>query len=116
MAIELGDLKDAARRTENLLRRDPNFVDGRALLAAIRYKLGDANGAEESYAQLCVPGVKSQRGAVFTDGIGGSDWCELYASTDVVKGRWTPATIEAYEAFLKSRDPRARVAANTRDL
>ena len=116
VAVELGDLKDAARRTENLLRRDPNFVDGRALLAAIRYKLGDANGAEESYAQLCVPGVKSQRGAVFTDGIGGSDWCELYASTDVVKGRWTPATIGAYEAFLKSRDPRARVAANTRDL
>lgn len=116
VAIELGDLKDAARRTENLLRRDPNFVDGRALLAAIRYKLGDANGAEESYAQLCVPGVKSQRGAVFTDGIGGSDWCELYASTDVVKGRWTPTTIGAYEAFLKSRDPRARVAANTRDL
>ena len=116
VAIELGDLKDAARRTENLLRRDPNFVDGRALLAAIRYKLGDANGAEESYAQLCVPGVKSQRGAVFTDGIGGSDWCELYASTDVVKGRWTPTTIESYEAFLKSRDPRARVAANTMDL
>ena len=116
VAIELGDLKDAARRTENLLRRDPNFVDGRALLAAIRYKQGDSNAAEASYAQLCVPGVKSQRGAVFTDGIGGSDWCELYASTDVVKGRWTPTTIQAYEAFLKSRDPRARVAANTRDL
>ena len=116
VAVELGDLKDAARRTENLLRRDPNFVDGRALLAAIRYKQGDANAAEASYAQLCVPGVKSQRGATFTDGIGGSDWCELYASTDVVKGRWTPTTIQAYEAFLKSRDPRARVAANTRDL
>jgi tetratricopeptide (TPR) repeat protein len=116
VAVELGDLKDAARRTENLLRRDPNFVDGRALLAAVRYKLGDANDAEAAYAQLCVPGVKSQSGVILTDGIGGSDYCELYATSDVVKGRWTPTTIEAYEAFLKSRDPRARVAANTRDL
>ena len=64
--------------------------------------------APRKRARPCVPGVKSQRGAVFTDGIGGSDWCELYASTDVVKGRWTPTTIGAYEAFLKSRDPRAR--------
>ena len=39
-ALELGDAGDAERRTLNLLRRDPNFVDGRALLAAIRFAQG----------------------------------------------------------------------------
>ena len=115
VAVELGDLKDAERRTENLLRRDPNFVDGRALLAAIRFERGDRAGAEEAYAALCVPTVTSPNGfSPPKRGLGGSDWCELYSTVDVVVGRWTPRTLDAYARFLASRDARARVAADTR--
>mmetsp|Transcript_30148 Transcript_30148/g.93257 ORF Transcript_30148/g.93257 Transcript_30148/m.93257 type:complete len:156 (+) Transcript_30148:495-962(+) len=63
VALELGEAADAQRRTESLLRRDPNFVDGRALLAAVKYERGDKAGAEEAYAQLCVPAIASQSAA-----------------------------------------------------
>ena len=114
-ALELGDAGDAERRAANLVRRDPNFVDGRALLAAIRFERGDRAGAEEAYAALCVPTVTSPNGfSPPKRGLGGSDWCELYSTVDVVVGRWTPRTLDAYARFLASRDARARVAADTR--
>mmetsp|Transcript_30147 Transcript_30147/g.93250 ORF Transcript_30147/g.93250 Transcript_30147/m.93250 type:complete len:177 (+) Transcript_30147:495-1025(+) len=116
VALELGEAADAQRRTESLLRRDPNFVDGRALLAAVKYERGDKAGAEEAYAQLCVPAIASQSGATLTRGLGSDDWCELYSTSDVVRGRWTPAAISAYEAFLASRDRRARLAADSRGV
>ena len=49
----LGDLKDAARRTENLLRRDPNPKPEQPAPCSRRSsKLGDASGAEEARAAL----------------------------------------------------------------
>ena len=84
------------------------------LRGVVTWEVRIDNSRQNQGGAMCI-GV-ADASATFTDGIGGSDWCELYASTDVVKGRWTPTTIGAYEAFLKSRDPRARVAANTRDL
>ncbi|KAH8083405.1 hypothetical protein JL720_8289 [Aureococcus anophagefferens] len=39
----------------NLARRDPNFVDGRALLAAIRFERGDRAGAEEPTRRSACP-------------------------------------------------------------
>lgn len=114
VAIELGDLEDAERRTVVLLRKDPNFLDARALLAAVRYTRGDSNGAEESFAQLCRPTISSpNRFRPPTPGIGGTDWCELYSKSEILQGRWTPSAIAAYDAFLASRKPSARIAANS---
>ncbi|KAJ8613990.1 hypothetical protein CTAYLR_005633 [Chrysophaeum taylorii] len=113
VAVELGDLADAERRTLAILRRDPNFLDARALLAAIRFKRGDLAGAEDSYAQICRPTVSApNRFRPPTPGIGGTDWCEIYSDTAVVRGRWTPASLAAYDAFLRSRPPAARIVAN----
>ena len=105
MAIELGDLKDAARRTENLLRRDPNFVDGRALLAAIREQAGRRERRRGKLRAALCPGEKSQRGAVFTDGIGGSDSAQLCTrrrTSSRAAGRRRPSG--RYGVHLKSRD------------
>lgn len=114
VALELGDPADAERRTVSLLRKDPNFLDARALLAAVRYSRGDKDGAEESFAQLCRPTVSSpNRFSPPTKGIGGTDWCELYSTSDIVTGRWTPTAISAYNAFLKSRKASARIAADS---
>ena len=56
-----------------LLRRDPNFVDGTALLATLRWSQGDVAGATTAYASLCDTPI----------------WCETYASDAAVLGRWT---------------------------
>lgn len=115
VALELGEPEDAARRTATLLRRDPNIIDGHALEAALKYRAGDATGAEAAYAKVCVPGVGSPDGfRAPKPGIGGTEFCEFYASADAVRGRWTPTAVDAYATFLASRDTRARVAANTR--
>lgn len=113
VAMELDDLADAEKRVATLLRKDPNFLDGRALMAAIKYARGDAAGAEASFASLCRPTVSApnQFNAPIK-GLGGTDWCELYSSRDIVLGRWTPKATAAYDAFLSSRTPSARIAAD----
>lgn len=113
VAFELGDAADAERRAVALLRRDPNFLDARAFLAAVRFARGDSTGAEASFADLCRPAVSApNQFRPPTPGIGGTDFCELYATTEVVQGRWTPKSIAAYDAFLRSREKNARIAAN----
>ena len=61
-------------KVRTLLRRDPNFVDGTALLATLRWSQGDKAGATTAYASLCDTPI----------------WCETYASDAAVLGRWTP--------------------------
>jgi len=120
VALELGDWADAESRVVALVRRDPNFLDGRALLAAIKFRRGDKDGAEEAFAAICRPAVSSpNRFTPPTRGLGGTDWCEAYASRDIVTGRWTPTATEAYDAFLASRSKSARLVADAnpfRDL
>ena len=113
VAMELGDLIDAQKRIETLLRRDPNFLDGKALLAAVKFKNGDTNGAEQSFAQLCRPAVSSPNQFQNTPGIGGTDFCELYSNPNFVLDRWTPTAVQAFSDFLKSRDKNARIIADT---
>ena len=43
--FELGSLPEAEKVARKLIRRDPNFKDGFALLAALRYAQGDTGGA-----------------------------------------------------------------------
>ena len=75
----------------------------------------DAAGAEEAYAALCVPAISSPNGFLPPRrGLGGDDWCDLYSSVDVVRGRWTPKAIDAYARFLASRNPKARASADAR--
>ncbi|KAJ1462901.1 hypothetical protein M885DRAFT_556602 [Pelagophyceae sp. CCMP2097] len=117
VALELGDAVDAEKRIVNLLRRDPNFVDGRALLAAVRWSRGDTNGAEEAFSALCRPAIAAPNGFNKPiQGLGGSDWCELYSKdASTVQGRWTPKSIAAFEAFTSARKPGARVLADSRE-
>jgi len=115
VAVQLGDLADAQRRTEALVRRDPNFLDGKALLAAVKFARGDKDGAEATFALLCRPAVSApNQFKAPIQGIGGPDFCDLYSNADFVRDRWTPAAVAAYDAFLGNRNRNARIAANTR--
>lgn len=85
--FELGSLAEAEKTTRTLLRRDPGFRDGRALLAALRFEQSDRAGAATAVGELC-------------DGAGGSMWCRRYSTVDVVLGRWTPKAVDAYRRLL----------------
>lgn len=51
--FELGELGPAEKRAQTLLRRDPGFRDGQALLATLRYAQGDVGGAANAISDLC---------------------------------------------------------------
>ena len=51
--FELGSLPEAEKVARKLIRRDPNFKDGFALLAALRYAQGDTGGAAALVNDLC---------------------------------------------------------------
>jgi tetratricopeptide (TPR) repeat protein len=86
--FELGSLAEAERIAKTLVRRDPGFRDGQALLAALRFEQGDRAGAANSISELC-------------SGVSGSMWCSRYSSVDVVLGRWTPKAVDAYRRMIE---------------
>lgn len=86
--FQLSQLELAERKARALVRRDPNFRDGVALVATLRWAQGDAAGATTEFAALC-------------SGTGGRQWCERYGSASVVTGRWSPKAVAAYEELLK---------------
>lgn len=93
--LQVGRPAEGARLAEAIVRRDPNFVDGFAILAACRWREGRPFDAERAYIRLC------QEPA----------WCARYATADVVTGRWPPAAVAAWQEFLRAgraapeRDP-----------
>jgi len=111
-----GEDEAAARQAENLLRKDPECIDARALLAAIRWERGDEGGAETAWTEIC-EGVKPAAatnllGQVVSDaglslGIskyiprnGGYTFCKMYSSMDAVSLRWPPRAQAVYRRFL----------------
>ena len=115
VAFQLNDLDDALKRTDIIVRRDPNFLDAKALLAAIHYARGETEKAETTFAGLCRPTVTApNQFKTPIPGLGGPDFCDLYSSTDYVKDRWTPRAVDAYDAFLRSRNKNARIASDIR--
>ena len=86
--FELGDLQEAERVTKVLVRRDPQFRDGYALLAALRFELGSAGDAAVAINDLCA-------------GLDGEVWCERYSTEEVILGRWTPKAVAAYKRMLR---------------
>ena len=85
--LQLGELKEAELIAQRLVRRDPNFKDGSALLATVRSLQGDGAGAADAFSVVC-------------DGRDGAVWCDRYSTEQVVLGRWTPKAVEAYRALL----------------
>ena len=77
------NINERADRT--LLRRDPQFVDGTALLAVLQWSRGDVGGATVSYAALCEQPL----------------FCERYATDAAVLGRWTPRAVDAFRSLLR---------------
>ena len=74
------------RAVRTLLRRDPAFKDGEALLAALQWSQGSKEYSQ-TVAQLCnEPG-----------------WCARYSTVDVVMGRWTPRAVEAWRGLLQEK-------------
>ena len=67
--FELGSLPEAEKVARKLIRRDPNFKDGFALLAALRYAQGDTGGAAALVNDLCA---------------GASGLCARYADVNIV--------------------------------
>lgn len=85
--FELGELARAEKGARTLIRRDPNFKDGAALLATLRLEQGDVGGAASAMSLLC-------------SGPDGNAWCRRYSSVDVVLGRWSPRAVAAYKRLL----------------
>ena len=88
--MQLEEPAQAEALVRRIMRRDPNFVDAFALLAAVRWMQGDPGGTARAIAQLC----------------GGGDgrmWCARYSTEQVVLGRWTPRAVEAYRELLKEK-------------
>ena len=79
--FQLGELAEAERRVRTLMRRDPNFRDATALLAALRIEQGDVGGAASAVSMLC-------------SGADGGQWCKRYSTVDHgcsaggARGRW----------------------------
>lgn len=129
--IERADL--AMRTLRKVLRRDPEFLDGRAALSAFLWAEGDFDEAEAQWTFLCKSGrgfgAKRSAEDVRDDGAiaygvelfkqstnqivaeldggvkdAGLDTpCRLYKSTDVVANRWPPRATAALDAFLRVR-------------
>ena len=70
----MGSLPEAERIAKVLIRRDPGFRDGQALLATLRYAQGDTGGAASAVSELCA-------------GPSGGMWCSRYSTVDAVLGR-----------------------------
>jgi tetratricopeptide (TPR) repeat protein len=87
--LQLGRPDEGEKAAEAIVRRDPAFVDGFAIVAACRWARQDRIGAEDAYRRLCSEPT----------------WCNLYASTDAVSGRWPPRAIETWSAFLAATRP-----------
>jgi tetratricopeptide (TPR) repeat protein len=87
--VQLGDLSSAEKLASRLIRRDPQFRDGFALLATLRNMQGDVAGAAQAFEDLC-------------SGRDGAQWCRRYSTVDVVLGRWTPSAVDAYRTLLKA--------------
>ena len=86
VSFELGEEARAEREVRTLLRRDPAFKDGEALLAALQWSQGSKEYSQ-TVAQLCnEPG-----------------WCARYSTVDVVMGRWTPRAVEAWRGLLQEK-------------
>ena len=85
--LQLGQLEQAEAVARRLVRRDPNFRDGSALLATLRSMQGDKAGAADAFSVVC-------------DGRDGAAWCDRYSTEQVVLGRWTPKAVEAYRDLL----------------
>uniref|UniRef100_A0A7S2QDV2 Uncharacterized protein n=1 Tax=Zooxanthella nutricula TaxID=1333877 RepID=A0A7S2QDV2_9DINO len=116
MLYEQGEDDAAERAAATLLRKDPEFVDARALLAAIRWGKGDAAGSETAWAEICEgvrpAGATTNVGRLVQDaglalGIskyapraGGQEFCRMYSSMDAVKNRWPVRSQAAYRQFL----------------
>ena len=86
--LQLDQLEQAEVIARRLVRRDPNFRDGSALLATLRSLEGDNAGAADAFSVVC-------------DGRDGAVWCDRYSTEQVVLGRWTPKAVEAYRSLLK---------------
>jgi len=86
--FQLGALADAERTANKLVRRDPGFRDGFALLAALRLEQDDVAGAVRAFDGVCA-------------GSDGGMWCNRYSTEEVVMGRWTPRAVDSYRKLLK---------------
>ena len=85
--FQLERIEEAEKLTRKLIRRDPMFRDGQALLATLRYEQSDVAGAARAITDLC-------------SGADGAAWCSRYSSVDVVTGRWSPRAVAAYRRLL----------------
>jgi tetratricopeptide (TPR) repeat protein len=84
-SFELGRVDVAEREASRLVRRDPGFRDGFALLAALKHSRGDNSGAAIAFSTLCSE----------------PQWCERYSTDAVVLGRWTPRAVAAFQSLLR---------------
>jgi len=90
--LQLGSPAEGEREASAIVRRDPSFLDGFAILATCRWVQGDKLGAEEAYRRLCTEPT----------------WCSLYARADAVAGRWPPTAVAAWGDLLQAtRAPRS---------
>lgn len=120
MLYQQGEDDAAEREAETLLRRDPEFIDARAFLAAVYWAKGDQAGSENAWSEIC-EGVRpaaatNMLGRAVQDaglamGIskyapraGGQEFCRMYSSMDAVSARWPPRAQVAYRQFLARRD------------
>ena len=132
-AFQSGREDVAVATCRKLLRRDPEFLDMRAALAAILWALGDETSAEAEWTFLCKSGrgfgakrsaeekrdagalaygfelfaqSANQIAAELDGGVkdAGLDTpCRLYSTTDTVANRWPPRATAALDAFLRVR-------------
>ena len=79
------------------VRRDPNWADARALLAAARWSAGDARGADGASSRSARPRSPRRTGRPPVPGIGGEELCRYYSSVARSRG-----------AGRTARDRRAR--------
>ena len=132
-AFQVGKEDLAVATCRKLLRRDPEFLDMRAALAAFLWALGDEPNAEAEWTFLCKSGrgfgakrsaeekrdagalaygfelfaqSANQIAAELDGGVkdAGLDTpCRLYKTTDTVANRWPPRATAALDAFLRVR-------------
>lgn len=94
--LQLGQAAEGAKAAEAIVRRDPAFVDGFAIVAACRWVQGDRLAAEAALRRLCAEPT----------------FCALYtAGTDAVRGRWPPRAIAAWSDLLERSQAGATLAA-----
>jgi len=87
--VEIGDIDSATKELEGLVRRAPNSSDVRAALAALYWKAGRREDAEDLWNDAC--------GLYFG--------CAQYKDIDYVRRirRWPPSMVSLLENFLNLR-------------